>query len=275
MSLSERIPLKGTINTRDLGGYVGKGGKIVKFKRIIRTDDLNRLTRGDINELISKYNPKWDIDLRSAGEAKKRPDREIPGCKYIRLPFHENDSTIMEDKHSIYHLSDNHLDHLIDFIYFMNPDGDVDKAMEKSNRAYFSNPKAIESLRQFLIILKDNKEGSVMFHCADGKDRTGFGAALLLSLLGVSKEDIIQDYLKTNENTKAKALRRKKFLEDNNFPNQKLMKGLVEIAGVKQNWLEAGLNSLEKDYGNSENFATKVLGFSEKDLEELRENYLQ
>lgn len=274
MPLSKRIPLEGTINTRDLGGYEGKDGKHISFKRILRTDDLSNLTSKDIAFLVKEYHPKWIIDLRSANETAKRPDKEIPGCRYVRLPFHENDIK-MKDRHSIFNLSDQHLDHLIDFIFFMDFDGSVDKAMEKSNIEFFSTPKARESLRNFLSILKDNKERAVLFHCADGKDRTGFGAAFLLSLLGVSFEDIFKDYLMTNNNTKDKAMKRKEFLEANNFPNEDLKQGLIEIAGVKKNWLEAGVKEVERKYVNFERFAQTELDFTQQDLKELRNNYLR
>jgi protein-tyrosine phosphatase len=38
----------------------------------------------------------------------------------------------------------------------------------------------------------------LLFHCSAGKDRTGFGAALLLTALGVPRETVVADYLATN-----------------------------------------------------------------------------
>ena len=72
MELSKRINLEGTINTRDLGGYEGFEGKHIVFNRLIRTDSLSQLTKNDINFLVDNYNPKWDIDLRSEDEIKKK-----------------------------------------------------------------------------------------------------------------------------------------------------------------------------------------------------------
>lgn len=123
----------------------------------------------------------------------------------------------MVDHHTQYHLSDGRLDGLIDFIYFMSDDGDVDKAMQKSNHAYFTHKEAIESQKKFLELCRDNKEGSLLFHCKDGKDRTGFMAALILEVLGVKREDIMKDYLMTNIYTKAKADERREFLEKITF----------------------------------------------------------
>ena len=38
------------------------------------------------------------------------------------------------------------------------------------------------------IVLNKPEEASVLFHCTQGKDRTGMGAVLLLSSLGVDRE---------------------------------------------------------------------------------------
>jgi protein tyrosine/serine phosphatase len=41
--------------------------------------------------------------------------------------------------------------------------------------------------------------GSILIHCSAGKDRTGILAALTLNLLGVHRDDIMHDYLLTND----------------------------------------------------------------------------
>lgn len=274
MALSERIPLKGTINTRDLGGYRGKEGKAIVFKRLLRTDSLHALTREDVSFLVSRYLPRWVIDFRGLQEAKGAPDVPIPGCSYLRLPFRPDDQISLPERHASYGLSHGHMNHLIDYIYSMDPKGTVDGAMEESNRAYLASPKAIESLRKMLQIAKDNKEGAVLLHCADGKDRTGFAVALLLSILGVSREDILRDYLKTNEYTHEKAVRRREMLLKEGLKDEAMLQNLVDIAGVKERWLKAGLEELDKNYGGPLGYAETVLTLSKEDAEEIRENYL-
>lgn len=276
MALSERIVLEGTINTRDLGGFKGADGKHIAFKRLIRTDGLYHLKPNDIDFLVKNYRPVWDIDLRSEAEVESRRDLAIPGCQFICLPFNSPDSKIgLEDGHSKYKISDHRLDHLIDYIHSMSKKDDVDEAMSRANREYVNSPIAIQSLKKFLEILKDTKDGCILFHCADGKDRTGYGAAIVLSLLGVSRKDIYEDYLKTNEYTKQKAEDRRLFLEKHVIGQKNLIDGLVSIAGVKKCWLDAALDEIDKNYGSVESFANKALGFTSKDIEELRRNYLE
>lgn len=275
MELSKRINLEGTINTRDLGGYEGFEGKHIVFNRLIRTDSLSQLTKNDITFLVDNYNPKWDIDLRSEDEIKRDTDVVIPGCEFIRLSLHNNSQKQMVDHHTQYHLSDGRLDGLIDFIYFMSDDGDVDKAMQKSNHAYFTHKEAIESQKKFLELCRDNKEGSLLFHCKDGKDRTGFMAALILEVLGVKREDIMKDYLMTNIYTKAKADERREFLEENNFSNKNLLEGLVAITGVRECWLKSALDTIDEVYGGIIGYCKQILSTTEEDIKIIRENYLR
>ena len=56
---------------------------------IIRADCLDRLTAGDMAVLTGRYNLKTVIDLRTETEARERPDVEIPGVTYIRIPLME------------------------------------------------------------------------------------------------------------------------------------------------------------------------------------------
>lgn len=55
-----------------------------------------------------------------------------------------------------------------------------------------------QTYRKLLMLLLEDDSVPLLFHCTAGKDRTGFGAALILRLLGVSRQVIARDYLLTN-----------------------------------------------------------------------------
>ncbi|MBR6052700.1 MAG: tyrosine-protein phosphatase, partial [Clostridia bacterium] len=57
---------------------------------------------------------------------------------------------------------------------------------------------SVDSLRTIFKTLADPANYPVAYHCAVGADRTGFVSYLLLSLLGVEREDVLRDYLFTN-----------------------------------------------------------------------------
>jgi protein-tyrosine phosphatase len=52
--------------------------------------------------------------------------------------------------------------------------------------------------RAFFKILAEREVYPLLFHCSAGRDRTGVGAAMLLELLGVDRERIVGDFLRSN-----------------------------------------------------------------------------
>ena len=72
---------------------------------------------------------------------------------------------------------------------------DSAQLMQAINREFVAGqlPRYAEMFRLLLL-----EEQPVLIHCASGKDRTGFGAALILDVLGVEEQHILEDYLLTN-----------------------------------------------------------------------------
>ena len=90
----------------------------------------------------------------------------------------------------------------------------------------------------------------IIFHCTAGKDRTGFAAALILSLFGVSRCSIFDDYMQSNEQYK---------------PTEKVTReikliGVKELLSVDESWLDAGLKEFHKQAGDIRDFAAEVIG---------------
>ena len=123
----------------------------------------------------------------------------------------------------------------------------IDKIFQNAYRKYTS--ENIETFEEFFKILFDNPESTIMFHCTAGKDRTGFASALILSLFGVEKETIIDDYLLSNKTY---------------TPTQKV-KGEVQKIGIKQllrvdeSWLNAGMEEFSERVGNVRDFCIKII----------------
>ena len=83
----KRIPLCGVENTRDLGGFETTDGRKIKKHRLIRSGELAKLTKGDIEKLKNEYNLKIVIDLRTDMEIEHKPDPEIDGVEFRHIPF--------------------------------------------------------------------------------------------------------------------------------------------------------------------------------------------
>ena len=163
-----QIVLEGAQNVRDMGGYKAENGKITKWRKFIRADGLERLSRSDIKKLLD-YGLSIDIDLRSDMEYESWVD-VLQHCREV-------------DYYQVQLLKDLR-------ISFDSLGGIYVNTADSCQKGFYKVFK----------IMADNPEKTILFHCAAGKDRTGMTAALLLMLAGVSKEDIITNYTVTTEN---------------------------------------------------------------------------
>ena len=102
-----------------------------------------------------------------------------------------------------------------------------------------------------------------VFHCTAGKDRTGMAAALLLHALGATREEIVRDYLLTNDRLK---------------PPTIAWKGLEPHAarvlwGVQPAFLQAAFDAVEQDWGGLDAFLARALGVGDAQRARLRALY--
>ena len=179
------IDLQGTSNTRDIGGYTTPDGHMLRWRQILRSDRLSKLTDEDVRELEA-IGVKTVIDLRTEREQEQEP-------------------TLWRGEHPprIFHF----------------PIGDArdewfsaQRRLLKGNR--FTEEQALahmvagyrrfaedgeESLRQTMDVVLDPANWPVLIHCSAGKDRSGIVVALVLEALGVDRATIMQDYLLTND----------------------------------------------------------------------------
>ncbi|MCL2285223.1 MAG: tyrosine-protein phosphatase [Firmicutes bacterium] len=240
------------VNFRDLGGLVGAGGKKIKPKRLLRSAEL-------IDCMPQGYGITQIIDLRTAKEAKKNPAIFGQGVNYVRVTIetgsfkgHKIGSLIMRGKVNECHTC------LLDI-----------------NKTFVTFEPARNSFANFIIACANNNHGATLFYCRAGKDRTGFAAALLLKLLGVSDADIMADYLKTNElRTEANKLFIKHYRR-RGLLFKKQQEALGVILGAKPEYLQAAFDAINEAFGSFEQFIAKGLGVNCQVVEQLRQLYLE
>ena len=165
-------------NKRDLGGIRTKDGRRIRPGMLVRSAQLRKAEEKDLEGVSSV------IDLRTAGERMEAPDRTL-GREYLPLPvFEEVNAGISHEERTRNAV-------IPDMAYLYG-------LMVKQNA---------ESFRKILLAIMDHDydTGAVLWHCTEGKDRCGMTAALVLEALGVDREDILKDYLKTNLVNVAKA----------------------------------------------------------------------
>jgi len=251
--------MKTLVNFRDLGGAVTKEGLKVKPKRVLRSGEVVKLCDEDIKRLVQDYGLKQIIDFRSADEINEKPDDEIEGASYINIDIMSDSmKNGTSEKELMKHLNAQLADHY----------------MKEITCQLVTTESARLGYQQFLRACLDNKEGAILFHCFAGKDRTGFAAALLLKALGVSNEEIMEDYLKTVE----QRIEANQVIMDR-ARQQGLTEDQLEALGclmsVKQEYLEAAFDVIEQEYDSFENYIKKGLGITEAELEQLKQNYLE
>lgn len=174
-----RLPLEGTANTRDLGGYSTKDGHSTPWHAFLRSDDVCDLTDADI-AFLKDYGLKTVIDLRSAPELQMRPNpfSEDPNILYHNVSLFENASpTVLKSAPK-------------DFLKSM-----YIEMLEDHKEQVFAIFDSIEKAPQ----------GTILFHCAAGKDRTGIIAMLLMGLVKVPNRDIVSNYEVSFTNLKRNA----------------------------------------------------------------------
>ena len=246
-------------NLRDLGGYTGFNGKKVKYGKLFRSGLFNKLTDEDI-EIIKSLGITDIIDFRSQVEYTSHPDIRVEGIEYHNLPPMYDDPQLHKLKSA-----DSNL------LWFLK---ETDKGFEHMCAIYkdlVSSPTSIKAYREFFKIIM--REGVVVdFHCSQGKDRAGFAAYLILSALGVSEEDIMNDYLYSNLAMKEKIAKFRCELKDKPYWNEKYEQSLIDVFSARVEYIENAKEEIVKKYSSLMNYMTTVL---DVDIDRLRELFLE
>ncbi|MEM8900478.1 MAG: tyrosine-protein phosphatase, partial [Bacteroidota bacterium] len=252
--IAERyIDIDGALNMRDLGGLFTQDGYQVKWGKLFRSGSIAEISQDDYQRLIP-LGISTICDFRTVAEAEESSD-QWPGLDQIshfHIPVGEGKG-----------LKDG-------FINKINsPDFQAAKVMMEMNRSYVEDYS--EEYKQFFRLLLEDENYPLLFHCTAGKDRTGFASALILSALGVSREDIMDEYLMSNyylhDNSEEILKKAALFL---GMSHQKL-RGIME---VRTEYLQAAFTSIEEKYGSVENYLDEELNIGPLEIEQLKETLL-
>ncbi len=252
------ISLEGVYHFRDIGGYKSEDGRRVKWNMFFRADKLSGLTENDIR-YIKNMNVKTILDLRSKMEVKGSPDPKIKGINYINLSamkeFDESAGNL--DMISLFNSG------ILDKI-------DVKKFMLNAYRNMVSNNAA---LRELIACLENEDSLPIIFHCSTGKDRTGLASVIILSLLGVPKKVVKEDYMASNiYRLNINEIITKKFKEK--IKSSEKLNFLSYVLEVKEELIDAVFDEICTKYGDMDNYLEKEFGLTKKKRKELKNRFL-
>ena len=245
-----RLPLEGSPNFRDLGGYVGQGGRSVRWGQLYRSGELGRLTDDDL-AYLQGLDLKVICDFRTEFEAEQSPGRRPHGPTFLRLPISGGDVPMAA------------LYQAVEKGDFSELDG---KHLVRANRLFVREFTPIYA--EMLEWVAGNDGRPALIHCTAGKDRTGLGSAILLWVLGVPMEMVFADYLLTNEynaqrNEMMLGMLRQAIAGKNGVAAETVdLSPMVALMTAKRDYLMSAVDTIIEDYGTIDHYIHDGLGMS-------------
>lgn len=245
--LDRHVPLQGTPNFRDLGGYEAADGGKVKWQHLYRSGSLMNLTDDDL-DLLSGLGLRLVCDFRRDEERNESPSRlpEAAPPSVLHLPMGPQ-----RDAAPLY-------------ARLQAPDAkpeDIFDAMVGIYRGFI-----IDHTPEYRVFMEHIVHGGhvpLLFHCAAGKDRTGYAAAIILMTLGVSEEQVFHDYELTNETRLIG-----NFVE--RFPDLESPELFHTMLAAHPEYLHAAFDEAKKQFGTFDKYLEEGLGLTRQDREKLQ-----
>lgn len=257
------------INARDLGGMTGAGGKHVRSGLLLRTAHLHDATDNDILRLRNDYHLRRIFDFRSLGEAEFLPDREVEGASIHLLPTIDMRAEQYTGQAIPQEAFLDLENHIVNYSFYPEVQQMAANMYPSLIRSEYSQLQ----YASFLRLIIETPEGGVLWHCFQGKDRTGWGTAFLLSALGVSREAIIEDFDLSNAAYTEIVNRLCANVEaQGGGENEKEV--IRAFMGVSTNNFCRTLDLIDREYGSMTNYLRDQLFITSDDIHLLRKRYL-
>lgn len=252
MQHERMLVLEGGRNFRDMGGYPTTDGRQTRWRRLYRSGTLSGLTDADF-ELISGLGLKTLFDLRDTSERSKGETQwsRVPGLSYWARDYAQSLGAL--------------------YAIMSSDASTVAEAMQVMVDIYKELPvEQAPSYRELFRKLADG-ELPLVFNCSGGKDRTGLGAVLVLTALGVEDAAVREDYALSNQALLQRA--------PNKEHSQTQLKMSPEVAqllgGTHPGYLEAAFGSIDERFGSFQRYLKEELGVTDEMLREMQAHLLE
>jgi len=248
------LDLPGSVNLRDFGGYSTSDGARVRVGLLYRSGILAQLTAAGQSQLRS-LGIGVICDLRRPHEREQEPT-PFPAHdpRQVHIEIDPDSAVLLREA-----LADSVLE-LSERIRFMV---EINRELARAHTAEY---------RRLFEALESSSDRGFLVHCAAGKDRTGFGVAIIQLALGVPRETVIEDYMLTNE-----AMDFERFI----LPRLKPSYGDIDVeaaralSGVRAEYIHAALDELDATFGSFDRYLQNGLGIDVLRRAALRDRYLE
>ncbi|MFC9440273.1 tyrosine-protein phosphatase [Nocardia sp. NPDC057030] len=241
--MNRHIAFERLHNFRDLGGYPTEDGRAVRWGRLFRSDSLSKLRDADLRRFLD-LGVTTVVDLRYPWEIDSKG--RVP--HYDSLDYHN-----LSIEHRPYDQA------------ALGPD--IETGPYLAERFLEVAYDGVEEIREALRVIAA-ADGPTVFHCASGKDRTGLIAALVLTLLGVSEQQIVEDFTLTELATERLVADWRAAYPDKVLTWPGYGRAPAEV-------MRLFLDGLAVDHGSMHGYATTVLGVDDDLIAALRRSLLE
>jgi len=245
-------------NFRDLAGHTTRDGRRVLPGRLLRSGHLGRATPADI-ETLGRFGLRKIFDFRTANDiASDGEDRLPTGAESIRLPMPDPAGgrgirQIIEES------SPTDLE-----AHF--GDGRAEAMMRESAAGLVRERR--EPYGVFLRQLAETSGTPALFHCSAGKDRAGWAGSVVLLTLGVSEDEVIEQYLLSNRAAE-------EIVDSQRTHDREIWADVLRpLIEVRTEYIEASFTAVREEWGDFDGYLEVGLGIGDAEREAIRENLL-
>jgi len=232
-------------NFRDYGDYATAAGRRIGVGRLFRSAHQARVSEADL-ERLAGFGIGTIVDLRRPGERRDQPSKRPVGWA----------GQVLESNVG----ADGEAPHIT---FLRTADLTVDAGRRFMTGVYRDlpfEPAHLDLFGRYFRALGDG-EGAVLIHCAAGKDRTGVLAALTHHLLGVHRDDMVEDYLLTNtavdlDGLAPRVARQLEAMTGRTASHD----AVVAFLGVEPVYLETALAEIAARHGSIDAYLEQALG---------------
>lgn len=267
---TQSLGLTGVVNARELGGYVLPDGKRIRKGVLLRGGGLKTATDEDIRRLEDIYKVSFVFDFRTEGEVKHAPDIALKACRHLWLPTIDEKTEKVKE----FSLPKEAYSCLDKYVVEHAQEHSVQDIARRMYPTIVSNEYTQLQYAAFLQEIVMNVNGVFYWHCSQGKDRTGMGAAFLLAALGADRDLIIRDFELSNEYYR-ELIDKLCNLVASKGGDEEALKVIMTFVGVNTEYFIDALNIIDSNYGGMDRYLRNELCLSDDDIQVLRDRLLE